>query len=96
MSEDAIAILMMLFWATVLYAAYLRIFVVRKLRKRLDRIADIAISAQPAVAKEALAKVHPEAEEMRRIQQRLQVLERITIEKENTLSREIEDLRAAG
>ena len=37
-----------------------------------------------------------EAEEMRRIQQRLQVLERITVEKENTLSREIEDLRAAG
>jgi hypothetical protein len=33
---------------------------------------------------------------MRRIQQRLQVLERITVEKENALSREIEDLRAAG
>jgi hypothetical protein len=95
MSEDAIVILMLLFWGMVAYTAYMRLFVVRRLRKRLDKIADAAIAAQPLVAKQTLAAVHPEAEDLRRIQQRLQVLERITVEKENTLSREIEDLRAA-
>lgn len=37
-----------------------------------------------------------EPEDLQRIKQRLQVLERIAVEKEDTLSREIEDLRAAG
>jgi hypothetical protein len=96
MSDDAIAILIMLFWALAAYTVYLRLFVVRRLRKRLDKIADAVIAAQPVAAKQALAAVQPEAEDMRRIQQRLQVLERIAVEKENTLSREIEDLRAAG
>jgi hypothetical protein len=96
MSDDAIAILIMLFWALAAYTVYLRLFVVRRLRKRLDKIADAVIAAQPVAAKQALAAVQPEAEDMRRSQQRLQVLERIAVEKENTLSREIEDLRAAG
>ena len=96
MSDDAIAILIMLFWALAAYAVYLRLFVVRSLRKRLDKIADAAIATQPVAAKQALAAVQPEVEDLRRIQQRLQVLERIAVEKENTLSREIEDLRAAG
>jgi hypothetical protein len=96
MSDDAIAILIMLFWALAAYAVYLRLFVVRRLRKRLDKVADAVIATQPVAAKQALAAVQPEVEDLRRIQQRLQVLERIAVEKENTLSREIEDLRAAG
>jgi len=96
MSEDALNILLIIFWLSIAYNAYQRFFVVRRLRNRLDKIADAAIAAQPVVAKQALAAVQPEAEDMRRIQQRLQVLERIAVEKETSLTREIEDLRAAG
>ena len=96
MSEDAIVILMMLFWANVAYTAYLRLFVVRRLRKRLDHLTDAAIAAQPPALKQAPPLGQLEPEELRRIQQRLQVLERIAVEKENSLTREIEDLRAAG
>ena len=39
MSEDATIILIMLFWATVAYAVYLRLFVVRPLRKKIEKIA---------------------------------------------------------
>jgi len=96
MSEDALNILLIIFWLSIAYNAYQRFFVVRRLRNRLDKIADAAIAAQPVVAKQALAAAQPEAEDMRRIQQRLQVLERIAVEKETSLTREIEDLRAAG
>jgi hypothetical protein len=96
MSEDALNILLIIFWLSIAYNAYQRFFVVRRLRNRLDKIADAAIAAKPVVAKQALAAVQPEAEDMRRIQQRLQVLERIAVEKETSLTREIEDLRAAG
>ena len=96
MDEGEAVALLMAFWAVLAYAAYLRIFVVRRLRKKLDRITDAAIAAQPVVAKPQPAPVQLEQDELRRIQQRLQVLERIAVEKENTLSREIEELRAAG
>jgi len=96
MSEDAIVILMMLFWATVAYTFYLRVFVVRGLRKKLDKLVDAALAGRPAAAAERPAPVLEDVSEFRRIQQRLQVLERIAVEKEDTLSREIDELRAAG
>jgi hypothetical protein len=96
MSEDAIVILLMIFWCLVAYTAYLRFFVVRGLRKRLDKIADAAIAGRPLLAKPVSPSAQIEADDFRRIQQRLQVLERIAVEKENALTREIEDLRAAG
>lgn len=94
MSEDATVILIMLFWATVAYAAYQRFFVVRRLRKRLDRLVDATLTptARPAV----LPSVALDDGEWRRVQDRLKVLERIAVEKEDTLSREIEELRAAS
>jgi hypothetical protein len=95
--EEAAVLLILAFWAVLAFAVYQRFWVIRRLRKKLDRIADAAIaSVQPSGARPATAPVQVEPDELRRIQQRLQVLERIAVEKENALSREIEDLRAAG
>lgn len=97
MDEEAAIMLIMAFWAVLAYAVYQRFWVVRRLRRKLDRIADAAIaSVQPAAAKPAAAPLQVEPDELRRIQQRLQVLERIAVEKENVLAREIDELRAAG
>ena len=41
----------------------------------------------------AIAATERRMEEVRALKERLQVLERITVEKENTLSREIDSLR---
>jgi hypothetical protein len=94
MSDDAIAILIMLFWALAAYTVYLRVFVVRRLRKRLDKLVDATLGA-PAVRPTAMPAPVPDDSDFRRIQDRLKVLERIAVEKEDTLSREIEDLRIA-
>ena len=95
MDEEAAVMLIMGFWAVLAYALYQRFWVVRRLRKRLDQIADAAIaSVQPAAARQPATE--PESGDLKRIQQRLQVLERIAVEKEATLAREIEDLRATG
>ena len=97
MNEEAAVMLILAFWTVVAYAIYQRFWVVRRLRRKLDTIADAAIaSVQPGATRPASAAVQVEADDLRRIQQRLQVLERIAVEKENALAREIEDLRAAG
>ena len=92
MSEDAIVILMMLFWALAAYAVYLRLFVVRRLRKRLDKLVDATLGA-PSARPAALPAAAPDDSDFRRIHDRLKVLERIAVEKEDTLSRQIDDLR---
>ena len=97
MDEEAAVMLMLAFWAVLAFAFYQRFWVIRRLRQRLDRIADAALaSVQPAVPSHAQPPVQVETDELRRIQKRLQVLERIAVEKENALAREIEDLRVAG
>ena len=94
MDEGEAVALLMAFWAVLAYAVYLRLFVVRPLRKKALRfeVENARLTAMPAPTTPAAAA----PDELRRIQQRLQVLERIALEKENSLSREIEDLRAAG
>ena len=97
MDEEAAVMLILAFWAVAAYAIYQRFWVVRRLRRKLDRIADAAIaSVQPMALKPPSPPAQVEGDELRRIQQRLQVLERIAVEKENALAREIEDLRATG
>jgi hypothetical protein len=96
MSEDATVILIMLFWAVVLYAIYLRVFVIRRLRKRMDQLVDATLAAPIKSAAGQLPPPPEEQNEMRKINERLRVLERIAVEKEDTLSREIEELRAVG
>lgn len=91
MDEGEAVALLMAFWAVLAYAVYLRVFVVRPLRKTVRRVelenARLTASSTPAAPQEL--------DDFRKIQQRLNVLERIAVEKENTLSRQIEDLRAA-
>ena len=97
MDEEAAVMLILAFWAVLAFAFYQRFWVIRRLRNRLDRIADAALaSVQPTAARQEAMPVPVEPDELRRIQQRLQVLERIAVEKEDALSREIEHLRAAG
>lgn len=74
------------------YAAYVRLVTVRRLRKTVDRLLE-QVTARGAAA---AAPAAPETDEMRKINQRLQVLERIAVEKEATLAREIEELRVSG
>ena len=93
MGEGEAIALLMAFWAVLGYAAFQRIFVVRPLRKQV-RTLELDNARMAAAAPVPAAK--PETGEFHRINQRLQVLERIAVEKENALAREIEDLRAAG
>jgi hypothetical protein len=96
MDEEAAVMLILAFWAVLAFAFYQRFWVIRRLRNKLESITDAAIAAQPRGVLPAPAEAPLEADALRRIQQRLQVLERIAVEKENALAREIEDLRAAG
>jgi hypothetical protein len=94
MSEDATVILITLFWATLAFAVYQRVWVIRRLHRKLDKLVDAALA--PPVSAPELRPVPQDQGELSRIHKRLQVLERIAVEKEDTLAREIEELRAAG
>lgn len=63
------------------------------MRNKVEKLTHEAIRNAAA---QSAPKLPAETEDLRKISQRLQVLERIAVEKENTLTREIEDLRAAG
>jgi hypothetical protein len=93
MNEDAGIVFMILFWATLAIAAYQRLWTIRRLRKKVDRHVEEALAAARMPA--PVAAPAP-AEDFRRVEERLQVLERITVDKENSLSRQIDDLRAAS
>jgi hypothetical protein len=91
MSEDVAIVFMILFWATLALAAFQRLWTIRRLRNKVRKleIENARIAAMPASA------VPQDLGEFRKINHRLQVLERIAVEKENSLTREIEELRAA-
>ena len=92
MSDDAVSIMIMVMMAMTAYIAYVRLFVVRRLRKRLDQVTDGLLSER---ALERPLRASPDENgELQRMQERLRVLERIAVEKEDTLSREIDELRA--
>ena len=93
MDEGEAVALLMAFWAVLAYAVYLRVFVVRPLRKTVRRVE--LENARLTAAPVAVPSTPTEPGDLRRIQDRLQVLERIAVEKENSLTRKIEDLRAA-
>jgi hypothetical protein len=92
MDEGEAIALLMAFWAVLAYAAFQRIFVVRPLRKQVRKL-ELENARMTAAHVQAVA---PEQDEFHRINERLQVLERIAVEKENSLSKEIDGLRAAG
>ena len=88
MSEDAVVILMMVIFAMIIHAVYTRLVVIRRLNKKIDKFTEAALAktAAPAAAVE-------DRSEVRELRQRLQVLERIAVEKEDSLSRQIDGLR---
>lgn len=93
MSEDALVMLIAAFWAMLAVVIYQRLFVIRPLRRKLDRILESALnrSAGGPVLPQSMP---PEDEsEMRKIRARLQVLERLAVEKDDHLTRQIEELR---
>ena len=91
MEEGEAIALLMAFWAVLAYAVYLRLFVVRPLRKTVRRVEleNARLTAVPS------PPATQDPNDLRRISERLRVLERIAVEKENSLTREIEELRAA-
>lgn len=93
MSEDALVMLIAAFWVMLAVAVYQRLFVIRPLRRKLDRILEAALdrsSSGPAVLR---SKPAEDEDEMRKIRARLQVLERLAVEKDDHLTRQIEQLR---
>ncbi len=92
MNEDTGIVFMFLFWAMLAIALYQRFWTIRRLRRKLDQHVEGALSAARDVRIETPAAP---TGDIRRLEERLQVLERITVEKENVLAREIEDLRSA-
>ena len=78
--------LLMLLGLVTLCAVYLFAIV----RNQKKTIATLSTSASTIPAEAQLAQKEREVEDLRK---RIQVLERITVEKENSLAREIEELR---
>jgi hypothetical protein len=91
MSEDVGFVFLILFWSMLAMAAFQRLWTIRRLRNKVRKleIENARMAAMPAPV------VPQDLGEFRKINQRLQVLERIAVEKENSLTREIEELRAA-
>ena len=97
MIEEAVFIMMFCgLWALGLYALYQRFFVNRRLRKQIDKYAEAILATARPPAASIPPMDAPETGEFKRIQQRLEVLERIAVEKEDSLTREIEELRVAS
>ena len=93
MDEDFAIMLMLAFWAVVAFAIYQRFWVIRRLRRKL---AGTELQSLQAATTVPAAPAPAQDSELRQIKERLKVLERIAVDKENALAREIEDLRAAG
>ena len=89
MSEDAVVILLMVIFAMIVHAIYTRLVVIRRLNKKIDKFTEAALARTGAPT----AQVEDRSE-VRELRQRLQVLERIAVEKEDSLSRQIDGLRA--
>ena len=88
MNEAVVVMMICGLWALGAYALYQRFFIVRRLRKRLENYADAGSTAPlPAPTETA---------DYKRLQQRLEVLERIAVEKEDSPSRQFEELRVAS
>ena len=92
MNEAVVVMMICGLWALGAYALYQRFFIVRRLRKRLENYADAFIASSST----AHSPAPTETGEYKRLQQRLEVLERIAVEKEDSLAREIEGLRVAS
>nr|WP_314444795.1 hypothetical protein [uncultured Sphingomonas sp.] len=88
--ETVFVMLISGFWALAAYAAYLRLFVIRRLRRRIDQVVDTRLSAAPAVAS---AVNNESAIALTQVNRRLAVLERIVTDGGVETAAQIEALR---
>ena len=87
MNDDELMVMIWLMIGMGLWIVRLK-WVNRKLNKQLAAQAALPVAPAPATVAE------PERDrEMTRLRDRVAVLERITVEKENTLARQIDELR---
>lgn len=96
-SEDEFIVAMMcalLFGAWTLYLLIRNRSLKKRLRFELERSLQFAKASAPAPAP-ALPQERARDDEIIELRKRVQVLERITVEKEHSLAREIEELRHA-
>jgi hypothetical protein len=84
--ETAFVMLITGLWALAFYAAYLRILVVRRLRRRIDQLVDQRLAAAPVQAP-------ANGSEGEKINRRLAVLERIVTDGGIHTAAQIEALR---
>ena len=94
-SEDEFIVAMMcalLFGAWTIYLLLRN----RALKKRLEREETRSGAILSAMRQAPLPQPAARDDEVSELRKRVQVLERITVEKEHSLSREIEALRQAG
>ena len=86
--ETAFVMLITGLWALAAYALYLRVFVVRRLRRRVDQLVDQRLAATPLPAPAAV-----DGGEGEKINRRLAVLERIVTDGGIHTAAQIEALR---
>ena len=90
--ETVFVMLVCGFWALALYAAYLRVFVVRRLRRRIDQMVDERLSHGVT----SLATADESAGALTVVNRRLAVLERIVTDEGVHTAAQIEALRDHG
>jgi len=92
--EDLFAMLLIALAVVTVYAAFLRLFTVRRLRKRVDRLVDERLSKAPEQPIQSQPAPAPAKEaEFARVQQRVAVLERIITDGGLQTAAQIEALR---
>ena len=93
-SEFTMFVFLWIFGGIILFQSWR----IHRYRTKIEKIAMHGIGAQKALAPAPVTDhaMAGRSEDFEALKKRVQVLERITIEKENLLAREIEDLRATG
>ncbi|MCW3797017.1 hypothetical protein OMW55_04260 [Sphingomonas sp. BN140010] len=96
--EEAFVMLMTFMCVVTIYAAWLRLFTVRRLRKRVDRLVDERLSrtAEPSQAQQTAPVPQTDVAEFARVQQRVAVLERIITDGGLQTAAQIDALRSPG
>jgi len=97
--EDVFAMMITALLVVTLYAAYLRLVTVRRLRKRVDRLVDERLSKageQPRQPAAIPAQTNGDSAEFARVQQRVAVLERIITDGGLQTAAQIDALRSPG
>ena len=95
--DEILAMIVSAMMAITVYAAYLRLITVRRLRKRVDRLVDARIAGTAEAPQVAPAPAsQADSAEFARVQQRVAVLERIITDGGLQTAAQIDALRSPG